>query len=45
MADTFKPTPEITDLLVKSGSADREVALAANKEFAKALELPLDKVL
>ena len=41
MADTFKPTPEITDLLVKSGSADRDVALAANKEFAKALELPL----
>jgi len=37
----FKPTPEITDLLVKSGSPDREVALAANKEFAKALELPL----
>jgi hypothetical protein len=41
MADTFTPTPEITDLLVKSGSADRDVALAANKEFAKALELPL----
>lgn len=37
----FTPTPEITDLLVKSGSPDREVALAANKEFAKALELPL----
>jgi hypothetical protein len=37
----FQPTPEITELLVKSGSPDREVALAANKEFAKALELPL----
>jgi hypothetical protein len=37
----FQPTPEVTELLVRSGSPDREVALAANKEFAKALELPL----
>jgi hypothetical protein len=37
----FQPTPEVTDLLVRSGSANREVALAANREFAKALELPL----
>jgi len=37
----FEPTPELTDLLVRSGSANREVALAANREFAKALELPL----
>ena len=37
----FEPTPELTDLLVRSGSANREVSLAANAEFAKALELPL----
>mgnify|MGYP003345317047 FL=1 len=37
----FEPTPELTDLLVKSGSAHKEEALAANHEFAKALELPL----
>ena len=37
----FEPTPELTDLLVKSGSSNREVSLAANAEFAKALELPL----
>ena len=37
----FQPTPELTDLLVRSGSPKREVALAANAEFAKALELPL----
>ena len=37
----FEPTPELTDLLIKSGSAHKEEALAANHEFAKALELPL----
>ncbi len=37
----FQPTPELTDLLVRSGSPQREVATAANAEFAKALELPL----
>jgi len=37
----FQPTSELTDLLVRSGSPQREVALAANAEFAKALELPL----
>lgn len=37
----FQPSPELTDLLVRSGSMNREVALAANAEFAKALELPL----
>ena len=39
----FQPSPELTELLVRSGSANREVALAANAEFAKALELPLRK--
>jgi hypothetical protein len=37
----FQPTPELTDLLVRSGSLNRETALAATNEFAKALELPL----
>lgn len=37
----FQPTSELTDLLVRSGSPQREVALSANAEFAKALELPL----
>jgi len=38
---SFKATPELTDLLVRSGSLNKEEALAANSEFAKALELPL----
>ena len=37
----FEATPELTDLLVRSGSLNKEEALAANSEFAKALELPL----
>lgn len=37
----FEPTPELTDLLVRSGSARKEESLVANAEFAKALELPL----
>lgn len=37
----FNPSPELTDLLVRSGSLKREDSLAANAEFAKALELPL----
>ena len=41
MSNRFQPTPELTDLLRRSGSARREEALAANNEFAKALELPL----
>jgi len=40
---SFNPTPELTDLLVRSGSLNKEEALAANAEFAKALELPLRK--
>jgi hypothetical protein len=39
--EKFSPTPELTDLLVKSGSSDRAVASSANREFAKALEQPL----
>tara|TARA_Y100000401_G_scaffold70303_1_gene56440 strand:- start:214 stop:1224 length:1011 start_codon:yes stop_codon:yes gene_type:complete len=37
----FEPTPELTDLLVRSGSSRKEESLAASAEFAKALELPL----
>jgi len=37
----FQPTPELTELLIRSGSQAQEVAIAANREFAKALELPL----
>jgi hypothetical protein len=37
----FQPTPELTDLLVRSGSHNKDQAVAANAEFAKALELPL----
>lgn len=39
--NTFSPTSELTDLLVRSGSARKEESLAANAEFAKALEQPL----
>ena len=37
----FEPTPELTDLLIRSGSAKKEVSVAASAEFAKALEQPL----
>lgn len=37
----FQPSPELTELLKRSGSSNREESLAANAEFAKALELPL----
>jgi hypothetical protein len=41
MPEVFQPTKELTDLLVRSGSQRKEESLAANAEFAKALELPL----
>ena len=43
MSDTkvFEPTPELTELLVRSGSSRKEESLSASAEFAKALELPL----
>ena len=37
----FEPSPELTELLVRSGSHSKEQAVAANAEFAKALEQPL----
>ncbi len=36
-----KPTPEMNALLVRSGDSDYGVALAAQRELAKALTLPL----
>jgi hypothetical protein len=38
-----RPTPEFLDLLRRSGSSDKTVALAAQREVAKALEAPLRK--
>jgi hypothetical protein len=37
----FEASAELTDLLKRSGSPKRDESLAANAEFAKALELPL----
>ena len=39
----FEPTPEMNELLTKAGSMNREESLAATRELAKALELPLRK--
>jgi len=44
MAKKFEPTPELTDLLVRSGSARREEALAATNEFAKLLSFHFVRV-
>jgi hypothetical protein len=41
MSNKFEPSSELTDLLMRSGSAEKEQSLAASREFAKALELPL----
>jgi hypothetical protein len=38
-----RPSDEFIALLRKSGDADVNVAMAAQREFAKALELPLRK--
>ncbi len=38
-----QPTPEMTELLKKSGSHDKQTALLATQELAKALETPLRK--
>ena len=43
MAITERPSDEFIALLRKSGDADVNVAQAAQREFAKALELPLRK--
>ena len=43
MSAKCQPSPELTELLIQSGSLNKDQALAANSEFAKALELPLRK--
>ena len=43
MSFTDRPSDELIGLLKKSGSADLTIAQAAQREFAKALELPLRK--
>jgi len=41
MTSKFKVTPDLVDLLKRSGSQEKAVALAATHEIAKALEIPL----
>ena len=43
MSYTDRPSDEFISLLRKSGDSDLNVAQAAQREFAKALELPLRK--
>ena len=43
MPSTNRPSEELIALLRKSGDSDVNVAAAAQREFAKALELPLRK--
>jgi hypothetical protein len=43
MSYTERPSDEFIGLLKKSGDSDQNVAYAAQREFAKALELPLRK--
>ena len=35
--DKFTPSQELTDLLMRSGSAEKTQSLEANSQFAKAL--------
>ncbi len=43
MSTKEMPSPEFLDLIVRSGSSDRAVAIEAQREIAKALETPLRK--
>ena len=43
MTASFKKTPELNQILRQTGSVDRDEALTALHQFAKALELPLRK--
>ena len=43
MSYTERPSDEFIALLKKTGDSDQNVAYAAQREFAKALELPLRK--
>lgn len=39
--EKFEPSQELTELLMRSGSAEKTQSLEASAQFAKALELPL----
>ena len=43
MVNRFQPTPEMNDMLRRTGSPTRVESLAATSELAKALEMPLRK--
>ena len=43
MSYTERPSDEFISLYKKTGDSDQNVAFAAQREFAKALELPLRK--
>ena len=43
MSIKTRPTPEFIELLKRSGSSDKMVAVAAQREIAKALETPIRK--
>ena len=43
MSTKNRPTPEFIELLKRSGSSDKAVAVAAQREIAKALETPIRK--
>jgi len=43
MSFTERPSDEFISLLRKAGDSDQNIAIAAQREFAKALELPLRK--
>ncbi len=43
MSTKNRPTPEFIELLKRSGSSDKTVAVAAQREIAKALEAPIRK--
>ena len=39
MSTKTRPTPEFIELLKQSGSSDKSVAMAAQREIAKALDM------
>jgi len=43
MSTKERPTPEFIELLKQSGDSDKAIAIQAQREIAKALELPLRK--
>ena len=43
MASKNRPSEEFIELLRRSGSSDRSIAQVAQREIAKALEIPIRK--